>query len=314
MRIIDKNYFPGWVRKSIAFTIDDGNIELDKKFIDIVGPAGIKGTFNIGSPKLDKYTPEFYREFYKGYGISNHCKLHPFYLTAAKEEIPLGEGLFDPQTADKSLRYRTDREGVYKYFHNGRYWANLATADAYCRLVDDGKADIEAVFGKGSVTTFVWPYSEQPCAAIGEHLLRSGYTAVRKTGAMLDTTGFSIPADRMRWSYNAGYADLESASALYETYEDDGELKFFCFGVHSHDYENNGCWDVLVRFADRFGNLPEKYYSASVEEIFAYADAVTAIEITDTEVKNPTDITLYIKVDGKRVTLAPKSCYKLSAE
>ena len=44
--IIDKNYFPGWVRKSVSFTIDDGNIEMDKKFIDIVRPAGVLGTFN----------------------------------------------------------------------------------------------------------------------------------------------------------------------------------------------------------------------------------------------------------------------------
>ena len=44
--VIDKNYFPGWVRKQVSFTIDDGNIEMDKKFIDIVRPAGVLGTFN----------------------------------------------------------------------------------------------------------------------------------------------------------------------------------------------------------------------------------------------------------------------------
>ena len=33
--VIDKNYFPGWVRKSFTFTIDDGNIDLDRKFINI---------------------------------------------------------------------------------------------------------------------------------------------------------------------------------------------------------------------------------------------------------------------------------------
>ena len=79
--VIDKNYFPGWVRKSFTFTIDDGNIDLDRKFINIVKPYGILGTFNIGMPNLKKYSEEFYREFYKGYGISNHCKYHPQALT-----------------------------------------------------------------------------------------------------------------------------------------------------------------------------------------------------------------------------------------
>ena len=57
MKQIDKNFFPGWVRKSITFTIDDGNIEMDKKFIDITVPAGIKGTFNLNTP-LKKLTPD----------------------------------------------------------------------------------------------------------------------------------------------------------------------------------------------------------------------------------------------------------------
>ena len=49
MKNIDKNYFPGWVRKSVSFTIDDGNLEMDKRFIDTVSPYGIKGTFNISN-------------------------------------------------------------------------------------------------------------------------------------------------------------------------------------------------------------------------------------------------------------------------
>lgn len=308
MKTVDKNYFPGWVRKSIAFTIDDGNIPLDKKFIDIVKPAGIKGTFNIGSPKLDQYTPEFYREFYRGYGISNHCKLHPFYMTPERESIPLSDEVFDGKTADKSMRYRTNIPGVYKVFHNGRYWANVATPEAYCKLVDEGKRDIEAVFGEGSITTYVWPYSEQSSEEVRDYVInRAGYMAVRKTGATRDSSGFNMPADRGRWSYNTGYSELADVSKLYEAYPDDGELKFFCFGVHSHDFENNNCWDVLVDFADSFGNRPETYYYASVEEIFTYEDAVKAVIVTDEYVENPTEITLYITIDGKRATLEPHS-------
>ena len=42
-----KKYFPGFTQKAITFSIDDGNLKHDKTFIDIVKPAGIKGTFNL---------------------------------------------------------------------------------------------------------------------------------------------------------------------------------------------------------------------------------------------------------------------------
>ena len=71
---IDLNYFPGFTRKSITFTIDDGNFEMDKKFLDIVRPAGIFGTFNLHHWK--ERDAEFYRELYKGYEIANHCEKH----------------------------------------------------------------------------------------------------------------------------------------------------------------------------------------------------------------------------------------------
>ena len=50
MKQIDLNFFPGWVRKSITFTIDDGNMKLDRKFLDITEPAMLKGTFNLNTP------------------------------------------------------------------------------------------------------------------------------------------------------------------------------------------------------------------------------------------------------------------------
>ena len=310
---IDKNYFPGWVRKSIAFTIDDGNVVLDKKFIDIVKPYGIKGTFNITYPNLDRYTPEFYRELYRGYGISNHCKNHPFPMTQERRAIPVSDEPFDPKSADTGKRYKTATEGLYRMFHRS-YWTSVAEPETYCRLADECRDALEEIFGKGSITTFVWPYCEPADEYILDYIInKSNYVAVRKTGALVDKTKFSLPADRGHWSYNAGYDLLTDASELYEAYPDDGELKFFCFGIHSHDYENNNCWDRLENFAKKFGNRPECYYYASVEEIFKYEDAVRALIETDEYVRNESDVTIYIKIDGKRFVLEPMSEIKFTA-
>ena len=312
MGTVDKNFYPGWVRKAITFTIDDGNIPLDKKFIDTVKPGGILGTFNISSPKLNEYTPEFYREFYRGYGISNHCKLHPRVRTE-KTALELADGIFDPATADKTKLHRTEREGLYKYFANNSYWANMADAETYCRLADEGRADIEAVFGEGSVTTFVWPYCEQDCEYVKDYIInKAGYIAVRKTGALRDTTGFSLPADRWRWSYNAGHTDLLDVAEKYEAYPDDGQLKFFCFGLHSHDYERGNCWDRLEAFVERFGSRPDTYYYATVEDIFKYEDAVKAVTVTENSVTNPSDIPVFVKINGNPTVLAAGSTLEFS--
>ena len=80
--------------------------------------------------------------------------------------------------------------------------------------------------------------------------------------------------------------------------------------MHSHDFENAGKWDVLERFAAAYGNRPETFYYAPVGELFAYEDAVHRLKITDEGVENPSDIDLFLTVDGTRVTLRAGKTYR----
>ena len=68
--------YPNGSRKAITFTIDDGNITYDKKFLEILKPHGIKGTFNLCSDHMNYMSKKEYVDFYSGYEISNHCKAH----------------------------------------------------------------------------------------------------------------------------------------------------------------------------------------------------------------------------------------------
>ena len=74
--------YPGFTRRALTFTIDDGNITYDKKFIDIVRPNGIRGTFNLCSRSFDM-EDGYYREIYRGFGIANHTSYHPYALDDA---------------------------------------------------------------------------------------------------------------------------------------------------------------------------------------------------------------------------------------
>lgn len=303
MKNIDLNFYPAWTRKSITFTIDDGNVRLDRKFLDITEPAGLKGTFNLTAP-MKRLTPEEYREFYKGYEISNHCRYHAYPFTAQTAREIKNEQ-FDPETADRAYGYLTEEEGLYRiYTYN---WTYLATDEKYMECVDACQRELEEVFGKGKIRGYVWPCGLQHNEFVIDAVKRYGFQSVRETGCVGDSTGFSLPRDRMAWSYNAYYKNMLDFGAKYEAYPDDGELKFFCFGVHSHDFENAGRWDVLIDFCRLYGNRPKDFWYASVGEILDYEDAVKAVEITDTEIRNPSGIDLYVKIDGECVILPAQS-------
>lgn len=308
MKHVDVNFFPGWVRKAVSFTIDDGNIPMDEKFLSIVRPAGILGTFNLCTPLKKNMTAEDYRAFYRGYEIANHCHRHPHAFTKNRNPALANEP-FDEATADTSLAYPMDEEGFYRiYTRNWNYY--IATDDKYVEYVDRCTAILEEYFGKGSVKDFVWPFGEQDNAALMERLAASGFRSIRATGDVGDTTGFALPADRMHWSYNAHHRTLLEVAAHYDAYPDDGELKLFCFGVHSIDFERDGNWDDLVEFCQKFGNRTDLWY-ASMGDVFDYEDAVKALTVTEDSVLNPSPIDLYLTVDGERHVLRAHSTLSL---
>ena len=317
MKKIDLNFFPGWTRKSVTFTIDDGNVTMDRRFINIVKPGGIVGTFNLCD--TSKMTPEEYREFYRGYEIANHCKRHPLPMldgrTYVVSDEPFDRETSREYTADDPVIHPTELDGVYMIHRNPKRprpdgWYRVVDTEKSISLVDEGLAELESVFGKGNVKGFVWPYGGQDNAAVQAYLA-ANYNSVRRTGARCDSEGYALPADRANWSYTAHNRNMLEEMEKFEAYPDDGELKFFSFGVHSVDFENSGNWCDLVTFTEKYGNRPEDYYYATVSDIFEHEDAVKSAVITDTEIKNPSERTLYATVDGRRVTIPPHFTYPL---
>ena len=306
--MLDKSIFafPGWVKKAVSFTIDDGNLRLDKRFIETVKPGGITGSFNLcGSGRMGGLTPEEYREFYRGFEVTNHVSLHPKVILPTDDYVISDEPI-DFEKSDRTKIYKTDMEGLY-YKAFTTWWGHVATTDTYIKLIDQGKKELEEVFGEGSVVGFVWPYRRQDDARLQAHLKEAGYASVRRTGY----GGFELPRDRMDWCYNANHTNLNSRAAEFDKLPDDGDLKWFCFGVHSHDFENNNCWDVLEKFVADYGNRPNDFWYATVRDIFEYEDAVNAAEITETAIINNSDKALYAKIGDKKITIPAKSTYAI---
>ena len=320
---VDKNYFPGWTRKAVTFTIDDGNVPMDKRFIEIVKPAGIKGTFNLFSSNLGYMSREEYRELYRDYEIGNHVKYHPSAIRDGEcfEVVDLP---FDRETADKSLVYKNpDVEGLGFIHITKRIpdherkgpegWGRVAlSTEDYIRFTEESRVELEEFFGEGRVRGFIWPGGIQKNSELIAALRAMGYESMRRAGgARTGPDAFDLPTDRQDWVYNANHRNILDATERFEALSDDGELKFLAVGVHSVDYENENKWEDLRTFAERIGNRPEDYYYASVGEIFDYEDAIAALTVTDTELINPTSLDLYVKIDGNPVKVKANSTYHL---
>lgn len=305
MKKTDVNYFPGFVRKAVCFSIDDGNLTWDKKFIDTVKPYGLKGTFNLCSDRIDPAKAQFYRDFYEGYEIANHVKYHPRAINPAEYKPFTGEKFPDnPDDRDpeKLYDYGTEEGMYWAYYPGVKGFRPGADEDSYIRFVKDCKKELEAVFGEGSVRGFVWPYAEQDSDKVKDYLFNhSGYDSVRIAGGGLGVCDFRMPDNRMKWDYHSIHNRLDTVGDAFEKLEPD-YLAFFAIGVHSVDYENAGKWDSLAETAKRFSDRT-KYYTAGVSDLFAYEDAVKGVVITETEISNPSAIDLYITVDGEKTVL-----------
>ncbi len=304
MKSIDLNFFPGFTRKAISFTIDDGNLKLDRRFINTVKPAGITGSFNLISSSITKENKDEYLALYSGYEIANHMKHHPMGLREGFQPCVSSEP-FDPATADSGLLYKSDKEGLY-FYCVGKRWFYAADNESYIRLINEGKCELEAVFGVGKIKDFVWPYGRQSDALCKE-VSRLGYRSVR--GSVYN--GFSLPEDRSNWGFYADCGNMTERAAEFEALPDDGELKAFIFGVHSHDFENAGKWNVLQDFCDKYGNRPEDFFYGTPGEIFDTEDAIKSAVITDGGIENKSPRELYAMIDGERAVIAPNSIYKL---
>lgn len=319
---VDTNYYPGFVRKAVTFTIDDGKIDLDTKFLDIVGPAGIKGTFNLN--RVTDAETAVYLALYDGYEVANHHQLHavPFrdpadYYTGKSFESLIKDEIWNSATADTSYVYKTKTEGLYyinyHYFEPSAIgktiWHAMATNETYFEYAEITKENIEAVFGEGSVVGFAYPNGILT-ETVKQYLKDAGYLYARKTGAIKATTGFALPADRFEWSYNADVNSLLSVMAQFDAYADDGELKFFSFGVHSKDFETaEGGWDTLRQFAELYGNRSDDFYYATNRAIFEYEDAVKALEIKNDRIINNSNIAVFVTVNNEKVVIPANSIY-----
>ena len=264
--------YPGGILKAVTFSYDDGVIE-DRELIKIFDRYNIKATFNISLGKSPK-KPE---RFIQAPEIKELYKNH---------EIASHGFLHRTMTllGDKSL--------------NGE-------------IADNQKAIAEVIGTEPP--GFAYPYgrhtSKKAPTRIYEALAKNG---LRYARTCQKKTDFDLPANWLAWSPNCHHDAGLKICELYKKFKSDKMSVCYIWG-HSYEFDRKGKkrWFIIENICKTIANQPDIWYATN-GEIALYVQACEAAQKASKfpEIVNPTDLTLYLNIDGKEVTLPPKSTKK----
>ena len=293
-------FYPNFSKKAVSFTLDDGNLKYDMPLIEIFRKHGIVGTFNLSCTRQHLADKEKYKEIYAGFGIANHCAYHP-HAFDDDIEYDIADEPFDPETADPTKIYPSGKGDGFHLWRRPLGWRRIATPERYIESVVEASEVLEEIFER-PINGYVWPFFSQNSKKVRDYVF-SHFISTRRTGAIGTGDRFNLPDTFIEWSYNATEKNLLPLAEEYMALADDGELKLFTFGVHSVDYIRAEKVDELESVCERFGSSPDKYYTDAVDDIFDYVTAARSLEFGEGYVKNPSDIAVYLLVDGVKTIL-----------
>lgn len=262
--------YPEWKFKAVTFSYDDGVIE-DRELIKIFDKYNIKATFNISLGKAVKKPERFI------------------------------------QPAEVKELYKNHEIASHGYLHR--------TMTLLGKSLDDeillNQQSIAKILGAPPVG-FAYPYGRHTSKKAPDRI----YKALKKHGLRYARTcqkkaDFDLPANWLAWSpnchHNAGLAMCKS----YKKFK--AEQMSVCY-IWGHSYEffrpakNISCWHIIENICKEIANQPDIWYATNAE-IALYVQACDEVKAASEFPKmvNPTDLKIYMLVDGKKVILPPKS-------
>lgn len=255
--------FPNGLSKALTLSYDDG-VQADKKLLALMDKYGLKGTFNLNSGV-------------EGKGSHNRMSKEETFdvFSNCSQEIALHgvkhlflTKLSTPRGIDEILGDRKALESTYKRLVNGMAYAYGA-------------------------------FNEE----IKNYLALCGVDYARTTAS---THSFDIPSDWLEWNPTCHHSDAELTSLAdkFVSACPDKEIKrkdpllFYLWG-HSYEFDENGNWEVIERFADKTARLPDVWYATN-GEIYRYMQAFCALvfSVDGSRVYNPSALDVWIYQKG----------------
>lgn len=265
--------FPGFLDKAVTLSYDDG-VPADERLIAVMSAHGLKGTFNLNSFRLDEGVSDRVKNLYLPTG--NEIAVHGFW------HLPL---------------------------------TNVADSAALNDIIADRKA-LESLSGK---IVNGMAYANGSVDAHVTDLVRScGIVYSRTT---VSTHGFSFPENWLLWNPTCHHNDprlfelaetfvgMGTPPAWY--YDLSGPKLFYLWG-HSYEFDNDGNWDRIEKFAGTVGGKDDIWYATN-GEICSYISAFDSLIFSADGgmVHNPTVTGLYTEFYGQKVIIPSGSTVEL---
>jgi len=255
--------FPDFKFKALTLSYDDG-VRQDKRLISIMQQHGLKGTFNIN-------TGMFSAE-YKGVENGRMTKQETFDLyNSSKMEVAMhGYHHFSMTQIDSALAISdilTDRKESENMF--GKVINGMAYANGLCN------EELRKVLSK------------------------IGISWARTAG---QNEKFDLPENWLEWEGTCHHNNprlMELAEKFVQMKEPgyywSRKLQVFYLWGHSYEFDNDGNWEVIEKFAEYMGNQDDIWYATN-GEIFDYLQACERIKFSadGNFVHNPNAIDIYI--------------------
>ena len=332
---VNANYYPGFTRKAVTFSIDDGNATFDKILLDLYNKYGYKATFNLNG-SVSNYS------IYAGHEIANHgCHTDPI-KTTAENPYPLSTVLTNIRKLNVTLNEKLaenpsiDNDKVTSYVHpytsgyrflSDKVYTDAAELSALAALFTaEGKTEYTAA-KLGTMTEAEIYFAYLSALGITANRYANGYSVT--------LNGYALPDDFMMWVPTLHQASLNSSSTSgyvnsyangYRDLADDGKLKlFYAWGhgieITNADHPTGGGASRPVAAADGEALLQmfagDEYYKDTVSGIREYVEATRSLVVADGTVHNPSSVSVYITVtveDGseKRIVLGAGETYTVA--
>lgn len=263
--------FPYFKEKALTLSYDDG-VVFDKKLVSILDNYGLKCTFNLNSGLFAEKKGEWRLtrdEAIDLYGKSSHeVAVHGvehLSLSDVPGDVVLNE-IF------------TDRKNLETYF--GKIVEGMAYA--YGAFNDDTIETLKACNIKYARTV-----NDSHCFDLPDDWLR-----LKPTCHHTDPKLFDLLDDFL----NGDNAVLRKQHRVHPRL-------FFLWG-HSYEFDENGNWDLIEKFAAKAGNRDDVWYATN-GEIFDYVQAFDRLEFSldGKIIRNPSAVDLYADVYGQLVEI-----------
>lgn len=272
---LDTEFYPGFTKKALIFSYDDGSMPGDKSLIEHLNAVGYVGSFNIISSHWDTLTEsqlEEKRRIYAGHEIANHSYTHP------------------------RMNEKDEATGEF-----------VLSEEECINDIATGKEKLEKVFGY-EVVGFAWPYT-LPAARPGirKHA-RENYIYVRGSG---DNYSFDVPDSFLdAWTFTVYQARSKGVLKTYaEKYKDYDSAKLSLFSVWGHSFEFYS--SLTFDEYDEFLNICKSIdlWNPTCADYVRYVNAHRKMIVDYENVYNPSELTQYIKADGKDIQLPAGARY-----